>query len=152
MKWLLIIIGGLLALGLIAFIAMAMQSHKRPTTLGLQHGQLRPCPESPNCVCSEAGSRADSEHGVAPIPLHDGAWGRLKATIVEQGGVIDQDDGHYLHATFTSPLFRFVDDVELRLDAAAGVIQIRSASRVGRSDLGANRQRVKHITAILDTM
>jgi len=141
-----------MALGLIAFIAMAMQSHKRPTTLGLQHGQLRPCPESPNCVCSEAGSRADSGHGVAPIPLHNGTWAHLKAAIIEQGDIIDQDDGHYLHATFTSPLFRFVDDVELRLDAAAGVIHIRSASRVGRSDLGVNRQRIKRITAALDAM
>jgi len=152
MKWLLIIVGGVLALGLIAYIAMAVQSQKRPATLGLNHGQLRPCPASPNCVCSEAADRTDPEHGVTPIPLQAGTWARLKQIIVEQGGEINQDDGHYLHATFTSSLFHFVDDLELRLDPAADVIQIRSASRVGRSDFGVNRQRVKHITATLDTM
>jgi len=152
MKWLFIIVGGLLALGLMAFIAMAIQSQKRPATLGLQHGQLRPCPESPNCVCSEADSRSDPEHDVAPIPLHAGTWARLKQVIIKQGGTIEQDAGHYLHATFTSSLFRFVDDIELRLDPAAGVIQIRSASRAGRSDFGVNHQRVKHITATLDIM
>ncbi len=152
MKWLLIAVGGVLALGLAAYIAMAIQSHKRPATLGLHHGQLRPCPASPNCVCSEAADRTDPEHGVAPIPLHAGAWARLKQNITAQGGVIDQDDDHYLHATFTSSLFRFVDDLELRLDRDAGVIHIRSASRVGRSDFGVNRQRVNHITATLDRM
>jgi len=94
-------------------------------------------------------SRADAEHGVPPIALNDGAWARLNHVISEQGGVIDQDDGHYLHATFTSSLFRFVDDVELRLDSAAGVIQIRSASRAGRSDFGVNRQRIERIAAAL---
>jgi len=149
MKWLLIIVGGLLALGLTAYVAMAIQSQKRPAMLGLQKGQLHPCPESPSCVCSEAHSRDDAEHGVSPVVLNYGAWARLKHVITEQGGVIDQDDGLYLHATFTSSLFRFVDDVELRLDSEAGVIHIRSASRAGRSDFGVNRQRIDHIMAAL---
>ena len=143
----------LLGLGLMAYIAMAIQSHKRPATLGLHHGQLRPCPASPNCVCSEATDRNDPEHGVLPIQLptarHGNTWDRLTHAINDLGGVIDQDDGHYLHATFTSSLFRFVDDLELRRDTAAGVIQIRSASRAGRSDFGINRQRVQRIRAAL---
>jgi len=157
LKSLIITICILLGLGLMAYIAMAIQSHKRPATLGLYHGQLRPCPASPNCVCSETTDRNDPEHGVPPIQLpiklpitqHGKAWDRLTHAIDDLGGVIDQDDGHYLHATFTSSLFRFVDDVELRQDTAAGVIQIRSASRAGRSDFGINRQRVQRIRAAL---
>jgi len=145
MKWVFMIVGGLLALGLIAYIAMAIQSQKRPATSGVINSQLRPCPASPNCVCSEAKDRTDPEHGVAPIALHADSWAHLNDVIRQQGGVIDEDDDQYLHATFTSALFRFVDDFELRLDPEAGEIQIRSASRAGRSDFGVNRQRVENI-------
>jgi uncharacterized protein (DUF1499 family) len=57
--------------------------------------------------------------------------------------VTQRDD--YLHAEFTTPLLRFVDDVEFLADPAAGVIHVRSASRVGYSDLGVNRRRVRRI-------
>jgi len=142
MKWFLMIAALLLLLGLIAYIAMAMQSHKTPDKLGLQQGLLRNCPASPNCVCSEEHSQASAEHAIAPIKLEAVSWERIKQVITEQGGVIEQDDGVYLHATFTTPVFRYVDDVELRLDADNGLIHIRSASRVGRSDFGVNRKRV----------
>jgi uncharacterized protein (DUF1499 family) len=56
---------------------------------------------------------------------------------------IRRDESGYLHAECQSRLFRFTDDLELRLDAARGVIHVRSASRVGHSDLGANRKRVE---------
>lgn len=145
MKWVLIIVALLIGVGFIAYIWMAIQSQKEPDTLGLQQGLLRPCPDSPNCVCSEAFSQADKEHAIAPVQAGETTWERLKSRIIELGGVIKQDDGHYLHATFTSSLFHFVDDVELRLDSEQGLIQIRSASRVGRSDLGVNRKRVEQI-------
>ncbi|WP_018294832.1 DUF1499 domain-containing protein [Mariprofundus ferrooxydans] len=145
MKWVLIIVALLIGVGFIAYIWMAIQSQKEPDTLGLQQGLLRPCPDSPNCVCSEAFSQADKEHAIEPVQVGETTWERLKSRIIELGGVIKQDDGHYLHATFTSSLFHFVDDVELRLDSEQGLIQIRSASRVGRSDLGVNRKRVEQI-------
>lgn len=145
MKWVLIIVALLIGVGFIAYIWMAIQSQKEPDTLGLQQGLLRPCPDSPNCVCSEAFSQADKEHAIKPVQAGETTWERLKSRIIELDGVIKQDDGHYLHATFTSSLFHFVDDVELRLDGEHGLIQIRSASRVGRSDLGVNRKRVEQI-------
>jgi len=145
MKWVLIIVALLIGVGFIAYIWMAIQSQKEPDTLGLQQGLLRPCPDSPNCVCSEAFSQVDKEHAIKPVQAGETTWERLKSRIIELGGVIKQDDGHYLHATFTSSLFHFVDDVELRLDSEQGLIQIRSASRVGRSDLGVNRKRVEQI-------
>jgi len=52
-------------------------------------------------------------------------------------------DGPYLHAEFTSPLFRFVDDLELLWNGERQVLDVRSASRVGNSDLGVNRKRVE---------
>jgi uncharacterized protein (DUF1499 family) len=53
-----------------------------------------------------------------------------------------------LWATFTSKVFRFVDDVELRLDPQNNCIQVRSASRIGYSDLGVNRQRIDKLRAL----
>ena len=54
----------------------------------------------------------------------------------------------YLHAEFKSAVFRFVDDVEFFADEGAGVIQVRSAARVGNSDLGVNRKRLETIRAL----
>jgi uncharacterized protein (DUF1499 family) len=54
-------------------------------------------------------------------------------------------EDRYIHAEFTSALFRFVDDVEFQIDAESGLIHFRSASRVGRSDLGVNRKRMESI-------
>jgi len=149
MIWLLNIIQVLLIVGLIAYVAMALQSQKAPEYLGLEQGLLRPCPDSPNCVCSEEHSQSSEQHAVAPIKARYGAWQKLSMIITELGGVIEQDDGSYLHATFTTPVFRYVDDVELRLDADHGVIHVRSASRVGHSDFGENRKRIEHIISAL---
>jgi len=145
MKLMLIVLLGLVVIGLIAYIMMAIQSHKLPKILGLQQGVLSACPDSPNCVCSEAHSQASEEHTILAVPTDEGTWTQLKDAIAEQGGMIQHDDGEYLHATFTSRIFRYVDDVELRRDAGQGLIHIRSASRVGRSDFGVNRKRVENI-------
>jgi uncharacterized protein (DUF1499 family) len=59
------------------------------------------------------------------------------------------EEANYLHAEFTSRLFRFVDDVEFHVDENAGLIQFRSASRAGRNDFGVNRARMEQIRAAL---
>ena len=64
------------------------------------------------------------------------------------GGDLKTDDGSLLHAVVKTPVLRFPDDLHARLDAAAGVIHLRSSSRVGRSDLGANRRRVAKLRAV----
>ena len=150
MKWILITVVLLLFAGLIAYIAMALQSHKRPENIGLQQEVLRICPDSPNCVCSESHSQDSEQHAIAPLKAGDDTWARLNAIIANQGGVIQQDDGRYLHATFTTPVFRYVDDVELRFDQAQGVIHLRSASRVGHSDFSVNRHRIQRIKQRLE--
>ncbi len=73
------------------------------------------------------------------------AWQKLKQVIQAQGGKLVEDKEDYLHATFTSTLFRFIDDLELSLDENNKLIHIRSASRVGHSDLGQNRKRVERL-------
>jgi len=110
---------------------------------GLSDGHLAPCPGSPNCVSSE---ESDSNHFTQPFVFEgeaSAAWATLRQVIGQRGGIIVQDDGEYLWATFTSRLFRFVDDTEFRLDAENHLIHVRSASRVGYSDLGVNRKRVE---------
>ena len=54
-------------------------------------------------------------------------------------------DRTYLHAEFTSRFMHYVDDVEFLYDQAAGLVHVRSASRVGYSDLGVNRKRIESI-------
>ena len=107
---------------------------------------LKPCPNTPNCVSTLA---QDEEHRIAPIayfgPLSE-AKARLLETIQEMARTkIVEMDGDYIHVTFTSAIFRFVDDVEFVFDDSAKVIHFRSASRLGRSDLGANRRRMEQI-------
>lgn len=112
---------------------------------GLMGGRLSPCPGTPNCVCSDC-----SREAAFVLPLvwegdANVAWARAQMAVIDLGGEISRVENGYLAATFRTPLFRFVDDVEMRLDREGGVIHIRSASRVGRSDLGTNRARVEAI-------
>ncbi|MDX8408521.1 MAG: DUF1499 domain-containing protein [Mariprofundales bacterium] len=123
-------------------IMLAIQSQQTPA-LGLIENQLRPCPSSPNCVCSE-GSNTNTVHYIAPIAdNHDNQWSVLTNAITKLGGTITSNDGQYLHATFSSKTFHFIDDLEARRDTTHRLIHWRAASRVGHSDLGVNRQRVE---------
>jgi len=137
---------------IIAGVALGFMSRQAPE-LGLVDGRLSPCPESPNCVSSE-GVKDDTMHYVEPISFQSTrsnvAWHTLSQAIEQQGGEIVEASDHYLHAIFTSRIFRYIDDVEARLDADMGLIHLRSASRVGHSDLGANRQRIKAIRGLFE--
>lgn len=120
---------------------LALPSWRRPV-LGLVEGQLRRCPDSPNCVCSEG---EVGEHAIEPLSFIDteeAAWSRLVKVVeaTSNARIVTRETG-YLRVEFVTPLMRYVDDVEFRLTPEA--IHVRSASRVGRSDLGANRQRVE---------
>ena len=112
--------------------------------LGVTEGNLSPCPESPNCVSSQG---SDPSHFVEPLSYQDtqpDAKMRLLKIIqsIPRSQIISQTD-NYLHAEFTSLIFRFVDDVEFLFDGKQKLIHIRSASRVGYSDLGVNRKRIE---------
>jgi uncharacterized protein (DUF1499 family) len=103
-------------------------------------------------VCSEFDDAA--AHYIAPLDYsgapQEQAWGDILQIIKELGGEVVAANDEYIAATFSSSLFGFVDDVECRLDASQERIQIRSASRVGHSDLGVNRKRVDAMTRLFD--
>jgi uncharacterized protein (DUF1499 family) len=112
--------------------------------------RLAPCPASPNCVSSDA---ADARHAVAPLVLAappEDAWRAARAAVAALPRTrIVGETPTSLHAECRSALFGFVDDLELELRAAEGVIAVRSASRVGYSDLGVNRRRIEGLRAAL---
>ena len=119
-------------------------SNSHPKSAGLK--QLAPCPQTPNCVSSET---SDAHHYIKPISYEgtaEEAKARLRQTIlsIPRTQIVNEESG-YIHAECTSWLFRFTDDVEFVFDDTQKVIQMRSASRVGYSDLGANRKRVETI-------
>ena len=132
-----------------ALFILTACSSKMPDNLGLNDGNFAQCPESPNCVYSKA---TDSEHKIAPIAAHGGedkVMVDLSNSIESmQGGKVIEIKGPYLYAQFTSKIMRFIDDLECYYDKDNGLIQIRSASRIGYSDLGANRKRVEELRNI----
>lgn len=116
-------------------------------------GKLPECPETPNCVCSQA-ERANQK--VEPLKFTcptEEAMLRLKLTMDALPGTkIAKDDRVYMHVEFKTLVFGFVDDVEFLIDENKKVIHIRSASRLGYSDLGTNRRRVETIRRVFETV
>lgn len=121
--------------------------------LGLTEGQLQPCPDSPNCVVSQTVDPADAEHAIAPLTYssdRDTAHQVLLQVLsVVPGAAVVADQPDYIRAEFTSKLMGFVDDGEFYFPEETGVIQVRSASRIGESDLGVNRRRIEQIRLAL---
>jgi uncharacterized protein (DUF1499 family) len=110
--------------------------------------RLGPCPNKPNCVSSQAAG-SDKQHHIEaltypsePAQVRE----RLDRAIagMKRSRVVVRE-ANYWRAEFTSGLWRFVDDVEFLFDDNARRIDIRSASRVGYSDLGVNRRRMEEI-------
>jgi uncharacterized protein (DUF1499 family) len=129
---------------------MGLLSGRRPDNLGAVKGRLAPCRPTPNCVSSQA-EPGDPTHYIEPLRFSGPparAWAVLKAVVqgMERAHIVEERPG-YLYAEFTSRLMGYVDDVEFALDEKAGVIHVRSASRLGRRDFGVNRERVETIRA-----
>ena len=129
-----------------------------PTDLGVRDGRLKPPSPTPNSVSSQAGlwpGHAQREAAfIAPLPLlsagPQATMRRLRAVVEDMpGAVVVIGNERYLRAQFTTRWMRFVDDAEFWLDADAGVVQVRSASRLGRRDFGVNRARIEAIRAAL---
>jgi len=133
---------------LLSFIFLIGCSRVIPK-LGISRNKLMSCPETPNCVSSQA---TDKKHFIKPIHFigtdQDAqdrllkileSWQRAKITVVQK---------NYIRAEFSSKIFRFVDDVEFYFPSTKiekTIIYFRSASRIGYSDLGANRARIEQI-------
>jgi uncharacterized protein (DUF1499 family) len=118
----------------------------RPARLGVTNGKLIPCPETPNCVCSQY---ADQTHHIEPLIYKgstDEARRRLLGVIqgMKRAKVVTAE-ARYLRVEFTSAVFRFVDDAEFLIDDTQKVIHMRSAARLGHYDFGVNRRRMETI-------
>jgi len=130
---------------LLIVLLLSACAGKRPVNLGVQSGHLADCPGTPNCVSSQT---ADESHSIAPFTYSGDkkeAFLRLKKIIEsEERTRIITESENYLHVEFTSMIMRFVDDVEFYFPDEP-LIHVRSASRLGYSDLGVNRKRVEHL-------
>ena len=145
LRSLLLIIAALL-IGLVMGGQMGWFAGKRPADLGVHQGRFKPAPPTPNCV----NSQSTEDYSKIPPLAYSGdgkvALARLQALVaaLPAARVIDFR-ADYVYAEFRTKWLGFVDDVEFYLDENAGVIHVRSASRLGYKDFGVNRQRVTEI-------
>jgi uncharacterized protein (DUF1499 family) len=157
-------LGKVLVFGLALLCALAVSAGQlglfagtAPTDLGVRDGRLKPPSLTENSVSSQSGLYPDHPQrdyaAIAPLPLKGDGPATLAAikVIVEgmAGAVVAKSEPDYLYAQYTSKWMQFVDDVEFWFDPVAGAVQVRSASRVGRSDLGVNRRRIEEVRAAL---
>ncbi|MCF6266829.1 MAG: DUF1499 domain-containing protein [Desulfuromusa sp.] len=135
---------------LIASLPLLSCSGKRPSNLGISDSRLAPCPASPNCLSSDA---HDSDHKTSPFLISGDpseAWAAAREIVAALPRTrIVNETPEYLHAECRSSVFRFVDNLELHLRPSAGIIAVRSASRLGHSDFGVNKRRIETLRAAL---
>lgn len=151
----------LLALPLLMLLAAQLGAFagRLPADLGVREGRLKPPSATPNSVHSQAALWPDHPQRayaqIDPLPLRGGGpatLAKLRALIAAMPGatvVTVRDD--YLQTSFRTRWMGFVDDAEFWFDPAAGVVQLRSASRLGRRDFGVNRARIETLRAALAT-
>ncbi|APW42528.1 DUF1499 domain-containing protein [Rhodoferax saidenbachensis] len=132
---------------------------RTPKNLGVQDGRLKPPSQTPNSVSSQANLYPDHPQKdyalIAPFQFSgDGekAMARIAEILkrTDRTVVVTQEPG-YLYAQCTTKLLKFTDDIEFWLDKSAGVIHVRSASRLGQKDFNVNRERVESIRAQFTT-
>lgn len=145
--------GGALAIHLATAKGPTMFSGKRPDNLGVQQGRFASCGRRLNCVSSQA-DPGDAQRYVAPIEFRGAAPDAMQAArlAVESmaGATVVRQEPNYLHAEFRSRWMGFVDDVEFAYDERAGLLHLRSASRLGRRDFDVNRKRVEALRSRIE--
>ena len=155
-KWFFIVVA-VVVVGAIGAGQLGLFQPSAPTDIGVRDGRLKPPSSTDNSVSSQAALYPDhpqrSYSTIAPLALRgDGpaTLAKLK-TIVETmpGARVVSSTPDYIYAQYTTQLMKYVDDVEFWFDPAAQVVQVRSASRVGKSDLSVNRKRVEAVRAAL---
>jgi uncharacterized protein (DUF1499 family) len=159
MAWIKVSLGVLVALPLLLLAAgqLGLLRGKPPVDLGVRAGLFKAPSNTENSVSSQAELWPQHpQMAYARIePLAQGAgaaaaWGRLKPALQKMPGAhVVKESEDYLHAEFTTPWLMFTDDVEFWFDRKASVLHVRSASRMGRKDFGANRARVRAVRSAL---
>ena len=156
------IVVALLVLAVLVVMAgqFGLLSGNVPGDLGVKDGKLKRPSKTPNSVSSQADAWAEHPQReaarIAPLALVGGSGeatiARLKTLLQSwPGASIVESRADYLRVQFTTRLMKYVDDAEFWFDPAAGVVQLRSASRVGRKDFDVNRERVEALRAKLAT-
>lgn len=129
---------------------MGLFSGKRPADLGVRDGKLKPPPTTPNCVSSQV---TEGYAAIAPLEYRTTREAALMALAeivrATPRTLIVTQTNDYLHAEYTSALMGYVDDVEFYLPPDRKIVHVRSASRLGHSDLGVNRKRIEDVRAKL---
>lgn len=146
-KWLFIVLGLAIVTYFGARIFIDVMSH-RPAALGVTEGQLVPCPDSPNCVSTQA-DPADEQHYIEPM-TYTGESAVAMDNMIEaiesmKGSEIITREPNYIYAEYTTAMMHYIDDVEVYIDDTEKQIHLRSASRLGHSDLGKNRARLEEL-------
>ena len=155
-KWILIVVG-VAAVALVVAGRLGYLRGTAPTDLGVKDGRLKPPSVTENSVSSQASLYPDHPQlhyaQIAPFELKgDGpaTIARIKSVVEAMpGAVVVESRPDYLYAQFTTKVLQFVDDVEFWYDPANQAVQVRSASRIGRRDMGVNRTRVETVRAAL---
>ena len=132
-----------LSLFLFSLFIVSSCSANQPKTVGLKNNNLSVCSGRPNCVSS---LNSEPDFMVAPFKLNKAeSWDQIKEITVKKTNwkLITSTD-NYLHFECSTTFLRFIDDLQLNLKAN-GIVQLRSASRIGYSDFGANRKRVEKL-------
>jgi uncharacterized protein (DUF1499 family) len=131
---------------------------KQPEDIGFKEGKLKRPSKTPNSVTSQAALWPEHPQqaysSIAPIRITgDGSleMAQIVATLKAMPRTaIVQQTPDYIYAQCSTQLLKFTDDVEFALDRSAGVIHVRSASRLGQKDFGVNRQRIDTITKLIN--
>ena len=152
LKWTLIVVVALVLL-IVAAGQMGLFSGRPPQHLGVRDGRLKAPSSTPNSVSSQAGLWAGharrTQAQIAPLVLvgtGPETIARIQSIVAEMpSATIVEAREDYLYVRFTTRWLRFVDDAEFWFDPSTQVVQVRSASRVGRRDLDVNRQRIEAI-------
>lgn len=153
MHKLLIALVAVVVLGLIARVAIGFFSANKVAT-GLtvnnaNEAALSGCDDLRNCTASTAITTSNHVEPFDYIGPASDVINKFSTLIASQSHTkIVQQDANYLHATYKTALLGFTDDLELLLDESTGILQVRSASRLGKSDLGANRKRIEALRAM----
>jgi uncharacterized protein (DUF1499 family) len=135
-----------LPVAMVAILRLINARSAGTADLGVRDGHLAPCGDQPNCVGSQG---TDPGHQIEPLHIK-GTMKEARRQVLDlltslpRTRLVTQRPD-YLHVEFKSFVFGFVDDVEFQFVEGGNIIHVRSASRLGHSDLGVNRRRVEMI-------
>ena len=129
------------------FYSLGIESQNTKDSVpGITDGKIAACGEKPNCVSSLSKEADFAIQGFEMAGDSGAKFLELVAALAEEEGVsLVKKTDSYAHLTYQSKIFGFTDDLELHLHPELGKVDVRSSSRVGYSDLGANRKRVEGI-------